>query len=132
MAAKHRILVVDDEPDVGAVIKIGLEKEGFQVDVFTDPVVILGQFKPGIYDILLIDIRMPRMGGFDLYRELKQIDSKAKICFITAFEIYYDEFRRVFPKLEVDCFVRKPVSIDHLVKLIKRKLDAKYVDFRRT
>src|SRR5688572_19691299 len=101
-AQKYRILVVDDEPDIGLVMKLGLEKEGFAVDVFTDPLAAKTQFRPGVYDLLLIDIRMPQINGFHLYRELVKIDNQAKICFITAFEIYYDEFRRVFPKLKVD------------------------------
>jgi DNA-binding response OmpR family regulator len=122
---KIKILVVDDEPDVVAVIKMGLEKHGFEVDAFTDPSAAKSQFKQGIYDLLLIDIRMPRISGFDLYRELVKIDDKAKICFITAFEIYYDEFRRVFPKLKVDCFVKKPVSMEVLAELINRELKVK-------
>lgn len=122
---KHRILVVDDEADVGLVLKLGLERSGFEVDVFNDPEAAKAQFKSGAYDLLLIDIRMPKMNGFQLYRELVKIDDKAKICFITAFEIYYDEFRRVFPKLKVDCFVRKPVSLEELANIMRRELDIK-------
>jgi DNA-binding response OmpR family regulator len=124
-ARKYRILVVDDEADIGLVMKLGLEKEGFAVDVFTDPLAAKTQFKPGVYDLLLIDIRMPQINGFHLYRELVKIDNQAKICFITAFEIYYDEFRRVFPKLKVDCFVRKPVGMEELAKIIRKELDIK-------
>jgi two-component system, OmpR family, response regulator ChvI len=124
-AGKYRILVVDDEADIGLVMKLGLEKEGFAVDVFTDPLAAKAQFKPGVYDLLLIDIRMPQINGFHLYRELVKIDNQAKICFITAFEIYYDEFRRVFPKLKVDCFVRKPVGMEELAKIIRKELDIK-------
>lgn len=120
---KHKILVVDDEPDVAAIIKMGLEKNGFEVDAFNDPVAARNNFKPGVYDLLLIDIRMPSINGFELYRELVNIDNKAKICFITAFEIYYDEFRRVFPKLKVNCFVKKPVRMEVLSELIRQELD---------
>jgi two-component system catabolic regulation response regulator CreB/two-component system response regulator ChvI len=122
---KYRILVVDDEADIGLVMKLGLEKEGFAVDVFNNPIDAKAQFKPGVYDLLLLDIRMPEINGFQLYRELVKIDPRAKICFITAFEIYYDEFRRVFPKLKVDCFVRKPVGIEKLARVIRRELDIK-------
>lgn len=122
---KHKILVVDDEPDVAAIIKMGLEKDGFEVDAFNDPVAARTNFKPGLYDLLLIDIRMPSLNGFELYRELVKIDDKAKICFITAFEIYYDEFRRVFPKLKVNCFVKKPVRMEMLCELIRKELDVK-------
>jgi two-component system catabolic regulation response regulator CreB/two-component system response regulator ChvI len=65
---------------------------------------------------------MPKMNGFELYNKLYQIDEKARICFITAFELYYDEFRRVFPKINVDCFIRKPVSINKLARVIKDEL----------
>lgn len=122
---KIKILVVDDEPDVVAIIKMGLEKHGFEVDGFTDPLAAKSQFKHGTYDLLLIDIRMPQISGFDLYREFVKIDDKAKICFITAFEIYYDEFRKVFPKLKVDCFVKKPARMEVIADLIKRELNIK-------
>lgn len=119
---RYRILLVDDEPDIATVMKLGLEKEGFEVDAFTEPLKALEHFKKGFYDLALIDIRMPQINGFELYRRTLEIDSKMKVCFITAFEIYYDEFRRVFPRLKVDCFVRKPVSMDTLAKIIRAEL----------
>jgi DNA-binding response OmpR family regulator len=122
---KYRILVVDDEVDIGLVMKLGLEKEGFEVDVFNDPEAAKAHFKAGHYDLLLVDIRMPKINGFELYRELLKIDDKTKICFITAFEIYFDEFRRVFPKLKVDCFVRKPVSLAQLARIVRKELEIK-------
>ena len=123
MPGKYRILVVDDERDIASVIKKGLEAQGFQVDAFLSPDEALNHFKAGKYDLLLLDIRMPTMNGFQLYRELKKIDEKAKICFITAFEIYYDEFKKMFPKIRVNCFVRKPVSIEALSRLIREELE---------
>src|SRR5579884_4418764 len=69
------------------------------------------------------NIRMPKINGFQLYRELHKLDQKAKICFITAFEIYYDEFKKMFPKIRVNCFVRKPVSIEELRKIIREELE---------
>jgi DNA-binding response OmpR family regulator len=118
--------VVDDERDVATVIKKGLEKEGsFEVDTFYDPVEALNNFKAGRYDLLLLDIRMPKMNGFELYRQLRKIDETARICFITAFEIYYDEFRRMFPKVRVDCFVRKPIRIEELARTIKQEMELK-------
>jgi two-component SAPR family response regulator len=65
---------------------------------------------------------MPKMNGFEFYNKLHQIDEKAKICFITAYELYYDEFKRVFPKIKVECFIRKPVSINNLARVIKDEL----------
>jgi two-component system, OmpR family, response regulator ChvI len=121
---KRRILIVDDEPDVTFTLKKGLEEEGFQIDIFNDPLKAQSYFKAGEYDMLLLDINMPKLNGFELYRELKKIDNRVKVCFITAFELYYDEFRRVFPKLNVTCFVRKPITIDELAKILKQELQS--------
>ena len=82
-----RILLVDDEYDISLTFKIGLEESGFVVDSFNDSLLALKSFKAGIYDLLLLDIKMPKMDGFELCRQLKKIDSKVKVCFITAFDI---------------------------------------------
>jgi YesN/AraC family two-component response regulator len=75
-----------------------------------------------MYDLLLIDIKMPKMNGFELYKKIMKIDSRPKVCFMTAFEIYYDEFRRVFPNLSVKCFIRKPIAVKDLVKQVRSEL----------
>ncbi len=120
---KYKILVVDDEPDITSVIKKGLEKEGFEVQAFNNPTEALSHFKVGAFDLVLLDIRMQPMNGFALFKQLRKIDDKVKVCFITAFEIYYDEFRKVFPKLRVNCFVRKPVRIEELANTIRDELE---------
>ena len=121
-----KILVIDDEPDITSSVKNGLERKGFEVHTQNDPVKALEDFKPDVYDLMLIDIRMPKMNGFELYREIKKKnDSKAKICFFTAFEVYYDEFRKMFPSLEVKCFIRKPITISDLVTHINSELERK-------
>ena len=117
-----KILVVDDELDITASIKNGLQRHGFEVDTFNDPLKALSSYKPGEYDLLLLDIRMPKMNGFELYREIKKKNDTTKICFFTAFEVYYDEFKKVFPKLDVKCFIRKPISIADLVAHINLEL----------
>ena len=119
-----RIAIVDDEPDITAVLKKGLEQNGFAVDAFNDPRLALSSFKPSHYDLMIIDIRMPNINGFDLYRELKKRDSSVKVCFLTAFEIYYEEFRKMFPNIDVRAFVRKPVGIAALVKQIDAVLES--------
>jgi DNA-binding response OmpR family regulator len=81
-----RILLVDDEQDVTYTIKIVLENNGFLVDSYNDPTLALSNFKLGVYDLLLLDIRMPKMNGFDLYQRIRKIDSNVKICFLTASE----------------------------------------------
>ena len=65
------------------------------------------------------------MNGFRLYRELRKLDENTKICFITAFEIYYDEFRKMFPKVRVDCFVHKPIRLEQLAKTIREEIELK-------
>jgi two-component system, OmpR family, response regulator ChvI len=119
---KNRILVVDDEPDITLSLKLGLEVNGFEVDTYNDPIQALSNFKSDLYDLLLFDIKMPQMSGFELYKKIQQMDQKVKICFITAFERYYDEFKRVFPKINIKCFVNKPVSIGDLANIIKEEL----------
>jgi DNA-binding response OmpR family regulator len=113
-----RIAVVDDEPDITNVLKKGLERHGFAVDIFNDPHAALASFQPKYYDLMIIDIRKPRINGFDLYRQLKKRDTSVKICFLTAFQIYYEEFRKMFPAIDVKAFIRKPISISNLVNQI--------------
>lgn len=120
----RKIAIVDDEPDITAVLKKGLEQNGFAVEAFNDPRLALSGFKPGYYDLVIIDIRMPNINGFDLYRELKKRDGDVRVCFLTAFEIYYEEFRKMFPNIDVRAFVRKPVSIAGLVKQINAVIEA--------
>jgi len=119
-----RIAVVDDEPDITTVLKKGLEHHGFAVEIFNDPQAALASFKPGHYDLMIIDIRMPKLNGFDLYRELKKRDEGVKVCFLTAFEIYYDEFRKMFPTVDVRAFIRKPVSIANLVTQVNATIES--------
>src|ERR687887_1689101 len=90
----NRILLVDDEPDISLLFKTVLKDEGFKVDSFTDPQLALSNFKPDFYDLVVLDIKMPDMNGFQLYREIKKIDSKLKVCFLTASEMYYEEYRK--------------------------------------
>jgi DNA-binding response OmpR family regulator len=119
---KVRILIVDDEDDIRIVLAKGLEAEGFSVESSGDPEEVLKTFKKGMYDLVLLDIRMPKMTGFELFREIRKIDSLVRVCFITAFEIYFDEFKKVFPKIHVSCFIRKPVTIKQLAAAIHSEL----------
>lgn len=103
-------------------MKKGLEQNGYRVETSGNPEEVLANYQPGNFDLLLLDIRMPGMNGFELYREIRKIDPKVKVCFVTAFEIYYDEFKRVFPKIHVSCFINKPITIVQLSKLIAEEL----------
>ena len=121
---KKRILIVDDDPDILTTYKKGLEESGlFEVDTFTDPEETLSNFKNGLYDFLIIDIRLPKMDGFELYDKMKVIDNKVKICFITAYEINYRALRQVFPEPKLECFIQKPIEIGKLVERIKSELE---------
>src|ERR687883_121512 len=121
---KKRILLVDDEHDITFAFSIGLENNGFAVDTFNDPQEALSNFKAGLFDLLLIDVKMPKMNGFELYREIEKIDNRAKVCFITAFEVYYKSLRELFPTTNVDCFIKKPITTDELVERIRTELGA--------
>jgi two-component system, OmpR family, response regulator ChvI len=117
---KKKILIVDDDPDIILTFKTGLESNGFKVDSYNDPILALKYFKSNYYDLLLIDIRMPTMTGFELYKKINTIDNTAKVCFITSFEVYYRTLLQTFPDPTQICFIQKPISIDALVKHIKK------------
>jgi CheY-like chemotaxis protein len=121
---QHRIMIVDDEQEIARLFALTLQDNGFIVDVFNDALSALSNYKAGLYDLLLLDIRMPTMNGLELYQKINQIDEKAQVCFITAYEESKNDFRRLFPSLEeVDCFVTKPVELHNLVKIVKSKVD---------
>jgi CheY-like chemotaxis protein len=121
---ESRILVVDDEPDIAMAFKIGLEDNGFTVDSFNSPLKALSNFKAGFYNLLLLDIKMPKMDGIEAYQQMKEIDNKVKVCFITASEMhYYEEIKKeMFPKLGVKRLIRKPIRISDLVKNLRDEL----------
>ena len=117
-------MLVDDEPDIIRAVEMILEDNGFLVDSFTDPTLALSNFKPGLYDLLLLDIRMPKMNGFELYQKMKEIDSNVKICFLTASELFYEEYRRLdaYPRLDKAYFVQKPFRAEQLIRKINEIL----------
>jgi two-component system, OmpR family, response regulator ChvI len=119
--ATKKILIIDDEADITFTLKEGIEKSGsFSVDTFNDPQLALSNFKSGYYDLLIIDIRMPNMTGFELYRKIREIDSKVRVCFITAFETYFEKFRlEFFPLEEIKGFIKKPIQIEDLERFVK-------------
>jgi DNA-binding NtrC family response regulator len=120
----RRILLVDDEGDVISVFKMILEMNGYEVDAYTDPISALDDFKPNFYGLLLLDIRMPTINGFELYRKMRNIDDKVSVCFITAFEDYREEFKESFPMLdEFKYFIRKPKAIEDLVNHVATILE---------
>ena len=118
---KKRILIVDDEKDAGRTFKIILENYGFDIDCFTDPALALEKFKPNLYDLIILDIRMPETNGFELYDQLKSRDSNIKTLFITALssvEPYNTQNSKVFPLRGKRHFVMKPVSSEELLQQV--------------
>jgi DNA-binding response OmpR family regulator len=123
--SRKRILVVDDEPDITFTLQSGLEDGGFDVDAFTDPELALSSFKPGLYDLIIIDIMMPKMDGFELYERLKTVEPGVKVCFLTAGEISREEIREEeHCTLNKDLFLQKPISTDDLIREIKNKINS--------
>jgi DNA-binding response OmpR family regulator len=123
--SKRRILVVDNETDITITLQVGLEDGGFDVDVFNDPDLALKRFKPNFYDLVLIDIMMPKIDGFELYERLRKIDPDIKVCFLTASEAYHEEFRKAeHCSLNKDLFLQKPISTDDLIMEVSKKLDS--------
>jgi DNA-binding response OmpR family regulator len=118
---KKRILVVDDEPDLTKLCSLALEYHGFDVDTFNDSEEALSNFKPDYYDLVILDIKMPKMDGFKLYEQLKKKDNDAKVCFLTASELYYEKLRKKeYHALDKNLFIRKPIDNAELLKDVNR------------
>jgi two-component SAPR family response regulator len=118
-------MLVEDEDDIVLLFKKILESDvGVNVDSFTDPFSALNNFRFGQYDLIMIDIALPRMNGIELYYKIRKLDNKVKICFLTAGKMYYEEVRKkVFPELEANCFLRKPVANEDLIRSVKSILE---------
>jgi YesN/AraC family two-component response regulator len=120
-------MVVDDERDILSIVKRGLEsKNRFQVEIFIDAESALASLKEksnDYYDLVLTDIRMPKINGFELYRRIKESNASMKIVFITAFEINKEEFSKVIPSLDVVDFISKPVSMSTLISKLNSILN---------
>jgi CheY-like chemotaxis protein len=122
---QKKILAVDDEADLTMLCRLALEYYGFQVETFNNPHEALSKYKPGYYDLIILDIKMPKMDGFQLYDEIKKKDEKAKICFLTASELYYEEFRkREYNAIDKNLFLRKPIENEELLKEVNRRISS--------
>ena len=122
---QKRILVVDDEADLTLLCALALEYHGFMVDTFTDPRKALSNYKPSYYDLIILDIKMPKMDGFLLYDEIKKKDHKAKVCFLTASELYFKQFRkREYKAIDKNLFIRKPIGNEELLKEVNRIINS--------
>ena len=122
---KRRIMVVDDDSDIALTLRMGLEisDKTMKVACYDNPVTALSEFRPDFYDLLLIDINMPVMNGFELCQKLLKKDISVRVCFMTSGEINMDAMREVHPLKSIGCFIKKPITIDALVQRIKAELE---------
>jgi DNA-binding response OmpR family regulator len=121
-----RILFVDDEYDVNLTIRMVLEENGFKVDSFTDAFQALENFTVGLYDLVILDVKLPGMDGFSLCEKIKKLDDKVRICFLTAADkAYYEILKKHYPRIKENCVIYKPVDNESLLGLIKSDCERK-------
>ena len=114
-----RVLVVDDEPDICMVYQIALEDAGYECISYTDPIKALQEFRSNYYNLILLDIKMPALNGFELCKKIRQVDKTLHIIFITASEEYYERFRtQHYPELGKINYIQKPIGNDELVQIV--------------
>ncbi|HXX99010.1 MAG TPA: response regulator [Candidatus Bathyarchaeia archaeon] len=120
------ILVVDDEYDINLTLECILNQSGFKVYSFTNPLIALESIKPGFFGLAILDVKMPVMNGFSLYNEIRKVDDKIKICFLTAAtDVYYEVFRKeAFPHIDENFIIRKPIENDLLLEKIGSIMEA--------
>ena len=116
---RRRILLVDDELDTCLVYQIVLQDAGYECNSYTDSVKALKEFRPNYYDLILLDIKMPALNGFELCKKIREVDRTVHIIFITASEAYYEKFRRQhFPELGKINYIQKPIGNEELVRIV--------------
>ena len=126
-----RILIVDDDPDITLTFKKAFEdvnrisgsKSSFHVSTYNNPILALSEFKPDFYDLMLIDINMPKMNGFDFCVKVLEIDINPRVCFMSSGLINQEALREQYPSLSFGCFIKKPVTIEYLVKRVNAELE---------
>ena len=126
-----RILIIDDDPDTTLTFKSVIEDSNIgskydkriEVITYNEPLKALSEFKPDFYDLLLVDISMPQMNGFELCEKILKIDINVNVCLVSAGGVNREAIREIYPAISFGCFIRKPVTIDYLVKRIMAELD---------
>ncbi|MGB7954788.1 MAG: response regulator [Candidatus Nitrosopolaris sp.] len=124
-------MFIDDDPDITLTFKEGIENSNGNEDInkkievytYNNPSTALSEFKPNFYDLLLTDINLPNMNGFQLCEKILLIDINVRVCFMSSGEINLEALREIYPTLSLGCFLKKPVTIDYLVNRIKAELD---------
>jgi CheY-like chemotaxis protein len=127
------ILVVDDDQNTTFAVKSGLENENnshtttnkisYLVHTYNFPTSALSEFKPNYYDLLLIDVEMPKMNGFEFSTKILEIDADPKICFMSTAEVNYEALREIYPSINFGCFIKKPISLEHLIRRVRAELE---------
>ena len=125
-----RILIVDDDPDITFTFKKALEEanqinggNSYNVNTYNDPLLALSEFKPDFYDLILVDINMPQMNGFDFCVKVFEVDVNPRVCSMTSGLINQEALREQYPSLSIGCFIKKPISMENLVRKVKTELD---------
>jgi DNA-binding response OmpR family regulator len=116
---KKKILFVNDDADTTAVMKVGLNRHGFEVDTFVDSKLALQNFKAGVYDLLLLDVLTKGLDGFELYDKMRKIDENIQICFISASNTFYEKYKSLYPGTQKERFIQKPIKIKELANTIE-------------
>jgi len=125
VAKKALIMVVDDEEDILSIFSSLLTKEGYSVHAFSNPEIAFEHFRysPQEFSLILSDVRMPKMSGFQLARKVKELNPKVKVVLTSLFEINMSEFEKVLPNSPVDGFLDKPVSMNKLIEMVSKQLE---------
>ncbi|MGC2597539.1 MAG: response regulator [Nitrososphaeraceae archaeon] len=118
-----RIMIVDDDSDCTFTIKIVLERYGFKVYSYNNAYLALGAYRSNFYDLVILDIILPEMNGFQLYREIKKIDKKVKVCFLSAGQLLHGTYSDVFSKIDASYFIRKPIGNQSLIQKIEEIIE---------
>jgi two-component system OmpR family response regulator len=118
------VLVVDDEEDVTEVLAQALTRNGYLVTVYNSPVKAMQSFRPGMFDLAIIDVRMPEINGFQLLKRFKAIDKNLKVCLITAFELVEEDLigNDLAPN-NIECFMKKPILLSEFIKKVTTLLE---------
>lgn len=125
-----RLLIIDDDPDITTTFKMGIEYANritndrrIEVHTYNDPTVALSEFQPNFFDLLLVDINLPQMNGFQIYERILELDINVRVCFMSSGEINREALREIYPAVSLGCFIKKPVNLDYLIERIKAELD---------
>lgn len=117
-----RILLVDDEADIVTIFKRSLENAGFEVQAYTDPTAAFKEYTANYFDLLILDFKMQKLDGFELYRMIREIDNDTKVCFLSADQTHFKQHQDSMPQLGADHFLHKPIALQEFLKRVNKLL----------